>query len=89
MQKYGSNMGNPTHGVPSPQNQYSTPGPDMETMSGSLWNIANASSVPHGIVNAPPSWTNALGEMVLKIDGKLKVRDNFRSSFETLNHLLL
>jgi uncharacterized protein (DUF697 family) len=48
----------------------------METMSASLWSIANASNVPHGMVNAPlaTSWTNALGEMVLKIDGKLKVR---------------
>jgi hypothetical protein len=69
MQKFGSNMGTTIHGAPT-QNQ---PGTDTETMSGSLWNIANASNVPHGMVNAPPLWTNALGEMVLKIDGKLKV----------------
>jgi hypothetical protein len=50
------------------------PGSDIETTSGSLWSIANASNVPHGMMNVPPLWTNALGEMVLKIDGKLKVR---------------
>lgn len=75
-QKYGSNTGNPTHGLPSP---HLTVGPghqDLETTSGSLWSIANASNIPHGAVNVPPatSWTNSLGEMVLKIDGKLKVR---------------
>ena len=67
------NTGNPIPGVPN-QNQQLNLGSDMETMSGSLWSIANASNVPHGMVNVPPSWTNALGEMVLKIDGKLKVR---------------
>jgi len=70
-QKIGPNMGNSLHGLPS------SPGPgllDIETMTGSLWSIANVSNVPHGMVNITPStsWTNTLGEMVLKIDGKLK-----------------
>ena len=81
------NAGNPIPGVPN-QNQQSNPGSDMETMSGSLWSIANASNVPHGMVNVPPSWTNALGEMVLKIDGKLKVRRMTISPLEILNHPL-
>jgi len=83
IQKFGSSTGNPNH------NQHSNPGPDMETMSGSLWNIANASNVPHGMVNVPPSWTNALGEMVLKIDGKLKVRRMIVSDPLKWNHIIL
>ena len=87
MQKFGSSTGNPISGVP---NQNQNPGPDVETMNGSLWSIANASNVPHGMVNVPPSWTNALGEMVLKIDGKLKVRRMITSDpHSRLNHLLL
>jgi hypothetical protein len=52
-------------------------------VGGSLWGIANASlmgmgvgiSGGHGsaISSPPPNWNNALGEMVLKIDGKFKV----------------
>lgn len=53
---------------------------------GSLWGIAHASvgsnsSGPAGsfmyggaLGSPPPSWTPALGEMVLKVDGKFKVR---------------
>ena len=51
-------------------------------MSGSLWGIANAgnsssgSQMIGGVLSSPPivGWNNSLGEMVLKIDSKLKVR---------------
>lgn len=50
-------------------------------MSSSLWGIANpgagagGSVMYGGALGSPPSvWTPALGEMVLKIDGKFKVR---------------
>lgn len=51
-----------------------------EEMSSSLWSIANpgagsVSSAMYGgaLGSPPPVWTPALGEMVLKIDGKFKV----------------
>lgn len=59
-----------------------------EDMSSSLWGIANATlagggavmggpggSLVHGgaLASPPASWSPALGEMVLKIDGKFKV----------------
>lgn len=44
---------------------------------GSLWGIANAHTASHGYGSAmgspPPSWTPALGDMVLKVDAKFKV----------------
>ena len=44
---------------------------------GSLWGIANAHTASHGYGSAmsspPPSWTPALGEVVLKVDAKFKV----------------
>lgn len=53
-------------------------------VGGSLWGIANASLMGAGIgigaghgsalSSPPPNWNSALGEMVLKIDGKFKVR---------------
>lgn len=43
---------------------------------GSLWGIANAHTASHGYGSAmgspPPSWTPALGDMVLKVDAKFK-----------------
>jgi hypothetical protein len=50
-------------------------------ISGSLWSIAHATSgssgsmAPGGTLSGPQAaiWTNSYGEMVLKIDGKLKV----------------
>jgi hypothetical protein len=51
-----------------------------EEMSNSLWGIANPGAGSVGSVmyggamgSPPPAWTPALGEMVLKIDGKFKV----------------
>jgi hypothetical protein len=51
-----------------------------EEMSSSLWGIANpgagavGSAMYGGALGSPPAaWTPALGEMVLKIDGKFKV----------------
>jgi hypothetical protein len=51
-----------------------------EEMNSSLWGIANPGAGPVGslmygsALGSPPSaWTPALGEMVLKIDGKFKV----------------
>lgn len=50
---------------------------------GSLWGIANASGNVHAsgglgttsaLMSPPASWSPHLGEMMLKIDGKLKVR---------------
>jgi hypothetical protein len=50
---------------------------------GSLWGIAHAhapqggagyTGTGAGMNSPPPSWTPALAEMVLKVDGKFKVR---------------
>jgi len=41
-------------------------------MSNSLWNIANPGGGPLGSLNN--SWSASLGETVLKVDGKMKVR---------------
>ncbi len=78
--KFASGMGNTVHGQSNSNLNQLSPGmtnsmQDMDTMSGSLWHIANASNAPHGVTNIPTTsaWTSALGEMVLKIDGKLKV----------------
>jgi len=57
---------------------------EMDATSGSLWSIANASNAPQSVANMPnaASWTSPLGEMVLKIDGKLKVSaSNFAKFF--------
>ena len=45
---------------------------------GSLWGIANGTHLTNGVsggalMSPPAVWTPALGDMVLKIDGKLKV----------------
>jgi hypothetical protein len=53
-------------------------GPGGVGVGGSLWGIANASLMGGGghgsaISSPPPNWNSALGEMVLKIDGKFKV----------------
>jgi len=73
-------MGNSTHGQSNSNLNQLSPGmtnsmQDIDTTSGSLWHIANASNAPHGVTNIPSTsaWTTALGEMVLKVDGKLKV----------------
>lgn len=47
--------------------------------SGSLWGIANGTHITNGITTAahmspPATWTPALNELVIKIDGKLKVK---------------
>jgi len=45
-----------------------------------LWGVALGSSVPGPggpLASPPPSWTPALGEMMLKVDGKFKVRFPF------------
>lgn len=56
--------------------------PQQQEGEGSLWGIANAtlgsaggSNLMYGgaLGSPPPSWTPALGEMILKVDGKLKV----------------
>jgi hypothetical protein len=55
--------------------------PDSE-MSGSLWGIANGgmsasgSFMVGGTLSSPPAtgWTSSLGDMVMRIDTKLKVR---------------
>lgn len=66
---------------------------------GSLWGIANApapggggmaggftgsSAGPAGLSSPPPSWTPALAEMVLKVDGKFKVRFPLRSALRLI-----
>ena len=71
---------------PHPGVSYLFNGSETEREEGSLWGIANAqaqsavysvgtaSSVgPGGLSSPPPSWTPALAEMVLKVDGKFKV----------------
>ena len=46
---------------------------------GSLWGIANGAGVGAGppastaLISPPATWTPVLGDMILKIDGKLKV----------------
>jgi hypothetical protein len=65
-----------------PPAAYTVPGLPEAEMSGSLWGIANAASGPSGqgmIGGGMPNsvaggWNSALGDMVLKIDSKLKVR---------------
>jgi len=61
--------------------QHSPYGNNSDEMSSSLWSIANASlggggggSFMYGgaLGSPPPSWSAAMGEMVLKIDGKFK-----------------
>ena len=78
--KFAASMGNSTHGQSNSNLNQLSPGmtnsmQDIDTTSGSLWHIANASNAPHGVTNIPSTsaWTTALGEMVLKVDGKLKV----------------
>ena len=79
--KFPASMGNSMHGQSNSNLNQLSPEmtnsmQDIDTMSGSLWHIANASNAPHGVTNIPTTsaWTTALGEMVLKIDGKFKVR---------------
>ncbi len=48
-----------------------------EEPNGSLWGIANGGSIGtmmSGMGSPPPGgWTPALGDMILKVDGKFKV----------------
>lgn len=75
--------------LPHPNNQQSNASVNSDQdVPGSLWSIANASLNASGIAGPPGStmfgnalgspplsnWTPSLGDMVLKIDGKLKVR---------------
>jgi hypothetical protein len=53
---------------------------DGDSASGSLWGIANGSGLGlhggptgGGMMSPPPSWNPQLGEMMLKVDTKLKV----------------
>jgi hypothetical protein len=65
-----------------PPAAYTVPGLPEAEMSGSLWGIANAASgasgqgmIGGGMPNSVAGgWNSALGDMVLKIDSKLKVR---------------
>lgn len=67
---------------------YQQPGPSIDgDMSGSLWEIAHATPGGAGpqMLGAlpgafPGGWNSALGDMVLKIDSKLKVRSRLRSA---------
>ncbi len=90
--KVSHSTGNPIHGHSNANlNQLSSPGTptpapmmqEMDATSGSLWSIANASNAPQSVANMPnaASWTSPLGEMVLKIDGKLKVSGLDGSNF--------
>ncbi|KAI0059032.1 hypothetical protein BV25DRAFT_1829335 [Artomyces pyxidatus] len=51
-------------------------GGPLATGSGDLWSVAigvgAGSGMSGGMGSPPPSWTPALGEMVLKVDGKIK-----------------
>ena len=71
---------------PHPGVSYLFNGNETEKDEGSLWGIANAQTQsaaysvgaanctgPAGLSSPPPSWTPALAEMVLKVDGKFKV----------------
>jgi hypothetical protein len=49
------------------------PATDTDSLAGSLWSVANVSAGGH-MSSPPTTWTAGLGEMVLKIDGKFKVR---------------
>jgi hypothetical protein len=51
-----------------------TDGTSQGENEGTLWGIANASGPGAVGGSTPTSWTPALSEMVLKVDGKLKVR---------------
>ncbi|PPQ67662.1 hypothetical protein CVT25_012690 [Psilocybe cyanescens] len=70
-----NHQSNPNLHQPSyPPNSFS--GPPETEMSGSLWGIANPSSGPMGggsITGQPaPGWSSSLGDLVVKIDSKLK-----------------
>jgi len=80
----GHPSNNPNYHSSNPNlHQYSgsISGMSENEVGGSLWGIANASSTPsggftmgNGMVSLPvAAWTSSLGEMVLKIDSKLKV----------------
>ena len=43
----------------------------------SLWGIANANNMGGSMGSPPPNWTSTYGEMVLKVDGKFKVRSTW------------
>lgn len=73
-------------GAMSPQSQQTNHIPffhpyldsNPDGMSSSLWNLANpgggAGIMYGGALGSPPAaWSPSLGEMVLKIDGKIKV----------------
>lgn len=84
----GNNLNaNPHHrsnpNLHQPGMSISGPLPDTD-MSGSLWGIAHATSSSAGAMSVgtlsnPPAatWTSSFGEMILKIDGKLKVCISF------------
>jgi hypothetical protein len=64
---------------PHPGVSYLFEGGEGGEVGGSLWTIANAgvgggymSTI--GMTSPPGGWTPALGEMILKVDGKFKVR---------------
>ena len=72
---YQSNLGQQQHQQPSP-NPFA--GLSENEIGGSLWNIANglngSLTYSAGFSNPPMmNWINSWDEMVLKIDGKLKV----------------
>lgn len=70
---------------PHPGVSYLFQGSEASSMNdgeGSLWGIANGSNFHHGhgsfagngaLLSPSAQWTPALGEMILKVDGKFKV----------------
>ena len=75
----GPNLNRYSHSNPSLVSPHAA-NASGEEMSSSLWGIVNpgagaVGSMTHGgaIGSSTPTWTPALGEMVLKIDGKFKV----------------
>lgn len=66
-------------------------------MSGSLWGIANGATstagsfMVGGTLGSPPAsgWTSSLGDMVVRIDTKLKVRTNLMKNACLLYDLII
>ena len=59
------------------QNQAPTSAADEALWSVALGSTALGGPIGGSVINSPPpSWTPALGELVLKVDSKFKVRNN-------------
>ena len=62
---------------PHPGVSYLFQGQNAKEDDNDLWEVAVGSGVMGGGLNSPPpNWNQTLGELVIKIDGKFKVRNS-------------